>query len=187
LAELADAVERSRPSGVPATALAGWQHEWDARFAAALAPFLHAERLDGGVVMVAAALGPEGRLFAGSPDDRADNVAAVGTLDAPPGADAPLFALVRELCFPMVSRAADQSPALRVSRAEAARRSSIAAVRCGAELLDRLLPAEAGGYRTHWQHVADPGGRAVFDTLFPPDPVLAHRIHSALAQIAPRP
>lgn len=187
LAELADAVERSHPPVVPAAALDGWQRAWDTRFAPALAPFLRAERLDGGVVMVAAALGPEGRLFAGRPDDRADNVAAVGTFDAPPGADAPLFAFVRELCFPVVSRAADQAPALRGPRAESARRSSIAAVRCGADLLDRVLPAEAAGYRTHWQHVADPGGRAVFDTLFPPDPILAPRIHTALAHIASRP
>lgn len=187
LAELADAVERSHPPVVPAAALDRWQRAWDTRFAAALAPFLHAERLDGGVVMVAAALGPEGRLFAGRPDDRTDNIVAVGTFDAAPSADAPVFAFVRELCFPLVSRAADQSPSLRASRAEASRRSSIAAVRCGAELLDRLLPAEAGAYRALWQHIAEPGGHAVFDTVFPPDPVLAPRIHTALAQLSPRP
>lgn len=186
-AELADAVERSHPPVVPVAALDGWQRAWDTRFAVALAPYLHAERLDGGVVMVAAALGPEGRLFAGRPGDRTDNLVAVGTFDGSPSADAPVFALVRELCFPLVSRAADQSPSLRTSRTDAARRSSIAAVRCGAELLDRLLPAEAGAYRAHWTHVADPGGHTVFNTLFPPDPILAPRIHTALAQFASRP
>lgn len=187
LAELADMVERSQPPVVPVATLDGWQRAWDTRFAVALAPYLHAERLDGGVVMVAAALGPEGRLFAGRPGDRTDNLVAVGTFDASPSADAPVFAFVRELCFPLVSRAADQSPSLRTSRTDAARRSSIAAVRCGAELLDRLLPAEVGAYRALWQHIAEPIGRAAFDTLFPPDPVLAPRIHTALAQLSPRP
>ena len=187
LAALADALEHSQPATVSTAAIERWQHEWDRRFASALAPFLHAERLDGGMVMISAALGPEGRLFAGRPDDRSDNVAAVGTLDAPPDADVPLFALVRELCFPVVSRAADQAPALRASRADAARRSSMAAVRCGAELLDRLLPAEAAAYRDHWRHATGLSDGTDFDSLFPPDLVLAPRIRTAIARSAPRP
>lgn len=187
LAELADAVERSQPPVVPVSALERWQRAWDTRFSVALAPFLKAERLDGGVVIVAAALGPEGRLFAGRPGDRTDNLVAVGMLDASSTTEAPVLTLVRELCFPLVSRAADQSPALRASRAEAARRTSLAAVRCGAELLDALVPAEAGGYRAHWQRVAEPAGRSDFDTLFPPDPVLAPRIRTALHRSTARP
>ena len=187
LAPLADAVERSRPRIVPAEAIERWQLAWNTRFAGALAPFLHAERLDGGVVMVAAALGPEGRLFAGRPDDRADNIVAVGTSDGAPSPDAPVFALVRELCFPMVSRAAEQSPALKVATAEAARRASVAAVRCGADLLDRFIPAEAGGYRSHWRHAAGAAGDDDFDSLFPPDPILAPRLRTALGRFSPRP
>lgn len=187
LARLADALEHSQPSAVPAASLERWQHSWNTRFASALTPYLRGERLDGGLVMVAVALGPEGRLFAGRPGDRTDNIAAVGTLDAPPDADAPVFALVRELCFPLVTRAANQAPSLKASRAESARRTSVAAVRCGAELLDLLVPAEAGGYRAHWRRVGDPGGRIVFDTLFPPDPVLAPRIRTALSRSAARP
>jgi len=187
LAGLAAAVERSQPPVISAASLDRWQHAWNTRFASALTPYLRSEHLDGGIVMVAVALGPEGRLFAGRPADRTDNIAAVGTLDAPPDADAPVLALVRELCFPLVSRAADQAPSLKASRADAARRTSVAAVRCGAELLDLLVPAEAGGYRAHWRRAADPGGRVVFDTLFPPDPVLAPRIRTALSRIAPRP
>ena len=187
LAELAATVERSQPPVIPAAALTRWQHAWNTRFATPLAPFLRAERLDGGIAMVAVALGPEGRLFAGQPANRSDNIAAVGTFGAPADADAPVFAFVRELCFPLVSRAADRAPSLKAPRAEAARRTSVAAVRCGAELLDLLNPAEARGYRAQWQHVADPTGRLAFDTLFPPDPLLAPRIRTALSSIAPRP
>ena len=187
LAELAAAVEAGRPPVIPPAAVERWQRAWNERFAAALAPFLRAERLDGGVVMVAAALGPEGRLFAARPADRADNIVAVGTFDASPAADAPVFALVRELCFPLVSRAAEQSPALKVARNEAARRTSEAAVRCGAELLDRFAPAEAAGYRGLWRQLAAADGATDFDTLFPPDPVLAPRIRAVLNDVPRQP
>lgn len=191
LLALADLTLQSRPDVISPAALTRWQHTWDTRFANPLAPFLRAERLDGGLVMVAAALGPEGRLFAGRPADRTDNVVAVGTFDAPPEVDAPVFALVRELCFPLVSRTADQSPALRAPRAEAARRASVAAVRCGADLLDLAAPAEAAAYRAHWQHAArgdQPRDvRHDFDSLFPPDPLLAPRIRTALRHSADRP
>ncbi|MCX5759938.1 MAG: hypothetical protein NTW72_00275 [Gemmatimonadetes bacterium] len=191
LLALADLTLQSLPAAILPSALARWQHSWDTRFANPLAPFLRAERLDGGLVMVADALGPEGRLFAGRPADRTDNVVAIGTFGAPPDLDAPVFALVRELCFPLVSRAADQTPALRASRAESARRTSVAAVRCGADLLDRVAPAEASAYRAHWQHAARTGVQRDspddFDSLFPPDPLLAPRIRTALIRSVDRP
>jgi len=197
LIALADAVSRQPPGrasgdangdangGVSALSLERWQREWNERFAPALAPYLASERLDGGVVMVVDALGAEGRLFAGRPADRTDNVAAVGTFGLSAVADAPLFALVRELCFPLVTRAGGEDNARRGSRLDAARRSGILAVRCGAELLDQFLPSEAAGYRAHWRQA---GGASVdFDTLFPADSVVAPRLHAAIARLARSP
>ncbi len=187
LPALGDLTAAARPVVVPAPRLASWQRAWDARFAAALAPYLASERLDGGIVLVADALGPEGRLFAGVPADRRDNVAAVAAPRDDADTDAPLFALVRELCFPLVSRAADRVPGVGRDASRAARRTSLAAVRCGAELLDRLVPAEAAAYRTHWRLTADAGGRGTFDALFPPDPDLAPRLHAAIRRLSPAP
>ena len=64
--------------------------------------------------------------------------------------------------------------------ADAARRTGVAAVRCGAELLDRVAPAEAAPYRAHWLRVANRG--PAFDAAFPPDAVLAAAIRVALSR-----
>jgi hypothetical protein len=187
LGRVAALAATARAVTVPAERLDHWQRQWENRFAPALAPYLARERLDGGIVMIADALGPEGRLFSGVPADRRDNVIAVGTPLAPGDEDGPLFAVVRELSFPLVSRAADRVPGFGRDARAAARRTSLAAVRCGAELLDLLLPAEAGAYRTHWRLAADAGGRQDFDTLFPPDSALAPRLRAAILQLAPSP
>jgi hypothetical protein len=181
LAELAALARVVSPPTVPAAQLAVWQTAWDGRFALPLLPFLRAERLDGGVLMIIPSLGAEGRLFAGVPGNRTDNLIAVQAPLDPNDADGPLYAAVRELCFPLVSRTADATPEFRSdarSSRDAARRASLAAVRCGADLLDRLAPREADGYRAHWRAVA--GGAGSFDTLFPPDAVLTPRVLEAL-------
>jgi len=181
LIELAAVVRAVTPPAIPQAQLARWQTAWDGRFALPLVGFLRAERLDGGVLMVIPSLGAEGRLFAGVPDNRADNLIAVPAPLDPNDPDGPLYAAVRELCFPLVSRTADATPEFRRdarSARDAARRASLAAVRCGADLLDRLAPREAEGYRAHWRAVA--GGAGSFDTLYPPDAVLTPRILEAL-------
>ena len=53
-----------------------------------------------------------------------------------------------------------------------------AAVRCGAELLDRVAPAEAAPYRAHWLRAA--GRASAFDAAFPADAVLAPVVRTAL-------
>ncbi len=188
LTELAALVRHIAPPVVAAAQIDAWQDAWNRRFAAGLAPFLARERLDAGILLVVPSLGPEGRLFAGIPANRTDNLIAVATPLGPDDADGPLFAAVRELCFPLVSRVADGSPAFArgagTSR-EAARRTSIAAVRCGADLLELLLPSEAPGYRAHWRAVAHASSDAAFDDLFPPDPLLSTRLRTALQSPAP--
>jgi hypothetical protein len=97
--------------------------------------------------------------------------------------DGPLFAAVRELCFPLVSRVADRVGAF-TKRAggapQAARRASIAAVRCGAALLDHLAPAESPAYRAHWMRV---GRSESFDTIYPPDPVLSTPVQASISEL----
>lgn len=178
---LAGALRRTSPRRLPAARLDALQAHWDETLAPALAAFLHDERLDAGVLWVLPALGPEGRLFAGLPNDRSDNVVAVAS--DPHGGNGPLYHAVRELCFPLVSRSADASLEFKrtsATAAEAARRTAIAAVRCGAELLERVAPAEAAAYRSHWLRAV--GRIAAFDAAFPPDAALAPVIRTALAR-----
>lgn len=176
---LADGLRRASARRVTAEALDALQAHWNRALAPALAAFLHDQRLDAGLLWVLPALGPEGRLFAGVAGDRTDNIVAVAT--GPADGNGPLYAAVREFCFPLVSRTAEASPEFRRTAdrpADAARRTGVAAVRCGAELLDRVAPAEAVLYRAHWLRVANRG--AAFDAAFPPDPLLAPALRGAL-------
>ena len=187
LAELAILMRRIPASPVGEAQLAAWQAAWNTRFVPALEPFLLSERLDAGVLLVIPSLGAEGRVFTGLPADRADNLIAVGTPVGAADNDGPLYAAVRELCFPLISREAVASKEFRrtsVTTREAADRTSIAAVRCGAELLDRLLPAEAAPYRQHWRAVSRTPTSS-FDSLYPADPILAPRLRGALQRVHP--
>ena len=183
LAVLADGLRRAAGRRMSPDTLDALQAHWNRTLAPALAPFLHDQQLDAGLLWVLPALGPEGRLFAGVAGDRTDNIVAVAA--GPAGGHGPLYAAVRELCFPLVSRVAERSAEFRRTAgtsAEAAHRTGMAAVRCGAELLDHVAPAEAGRYRTHWERIAS---RALtFDSAFPPDPVLAPPIRAALERYA---
>lgn len=182
-----------------------WQRLLDSVYVPALGPWLALERLDAGRVIVAPAIGAEGRLFAATAD-RGDNIMAVGRFTDDAVADAPLLAFVRETCFPAVTRALNAAR-LSGSRGEIARRSSLAAVRCGARLMDLRLPARADAYRAFWlrqvtvgsrgsdaeaspQAGADTAGadttgarRRHFDRVFPSDPALEPSLIAALARI----
>jgi hypothetical protein len=126
------------------------QRFWDRRLATPLAPFLAEQGLVHGTAYVSVALGPEGRIFQRDPSDLFDNVAAVWALSGEPSAAA--FALMRELCYPVVSRLVEQLPIGGRDRVYAERVSSRGAVRCGAALLERhapdLLPAYRGLFLT---------------------------------------
>ena len=186
LPPLAAALERAVPVTPSAEQIATWQRRLDSLYLPALRPHLARERLDAGRMIVAPAIGAEGRLFAATAD-RTDNLVAVGTFDADPDPEAPLLAFVREVCFPAVSRAASAAR-LGPSSPGAARRSSLAAVRCGAALLEARLPDRANAYRAFWLRQAERAGiaprgaplpvegaalRAEFDRVFPVDAALA--------------
>jgi hypothetical protein len=112
-----------------------------------LAPFLAARRLDGGVLLVSPALGPEGRVFrarAGVPDP---NTIAVWLPPGPGGPRASLFGALREACFPLVRETVVRLGLTHNDRILAERLSSRGAVRCGGMLLERHFPALVADYR----------------------------------------
>lgn len=187
-----------RADGTPsAEALARWQRALDSLYLPALMPWLVLERLDAGRLIVAPGIGAEGRLFAAT-QDRADNLAAVGDFATDTDAEAPLLAFVREVCFPVVSRAA-RSARLDASDPASARRSSLAAVRCGAAVLDARLPERAAAYRAFWVRRRNDSStpalppvdvprdaaalRRTFDDTFPADAALGGAVTRAIARL----
>lgn len=199
LPRLAAALERAEATAPTAAQLARWQQRLDSLYLPKLAPWLALEHLDGGRLIVAPAIGAEGRLFAATPD-RTDNLVAVGAFADDADPDAPLFAFVREVCFPAVSRAASAAR-LGPTVVGAARRSSIAAVRCGAMLLDSCVAERAASYRGFWIRQAARSGpmprrgyvpeddaelRREFDRVFPVDAPLAVGTACALRRIPER-
>lgn len=199
LPALAAALESRRVVAPAPQRMAVWQRALDSLFLPALSPWLVLERLDRGRLLVVPALGPEGRLFAGT-QDRADNLVAVGSFDGDADALAPLHAFVREVCFPAVSRATTGARGFAVGDAESARRASVAAVRCGAALLDARSPAQAEAYRAFWLRQSagagantgsGAGARAAtgestltaFDRVFPADAALSPALDRAIARV----
>ena len=198
LEALATALAGATSSTPSAAQLAAWQRRLDSLYLPALAPYLARERLDGGRMIVAPSIGAEGRLFVATAD-RHDNLIAVSAFVGDPDADAPLFAFVREICFPAVTRMAT-AVRLDASSAGAARRSSIAAVRCGAALLQSCLPTEAAAYQAFWIRQAERNGlvpraaiavresraiRTEFDRVFPAEPALAARVGCVRSATSP--
>ena len=190
LPELAAALGRARPVAPAPAELAVWQRRMDETYAPALASWLRAEHLDSGRLIVSPALGPEGRIFAGTVD-RLDNLVAVGSFPKDADPEAPLLAFVRELCFPAVTRAATGASGFSEGDPRSARRASLAAVRCGADLLDRVLPSRAVAYRAFWlrQRAADAGAdpSQTFDIAFPADPALQPAVRAALKRVETSP
>lgn len=192
LPSLATALHHASPTMPTAAQLAALQQRFDSVYLPSLAPHLARERLDGGILIVAPALGAEGRLFVAT-TDRRDNLAAVGTFPGDPNPEAPLLAFVRETCFPAVSRAASAA-GIGPRSALAARRSSLAAVRCGAGLLRSCLPTRVAAYHAFWLRRAEEAGLAVvrdrssasasaqaaeFNRVFLPDSALEVRMTCA--------
>lgn len=151
------------PPAVPADRLAALQSTWDSAYAPALASYLAARRLDGGELFVSPSLGAEGRIFEGLPADRRDNVIAVGTAPASGLVEAPLLAVVRESCSLLIT----ELSAIRHALGDDPIAASRATVRCGAALIDRVLPSRSAAYRALWSHLA---GRRPFADAFPPVP-----------------
>ncbi|MEN8144700.1 MAG: hypothetical protein ABFS14_07070 [Gemmatimonadota bacterium] len=163
------------------------QAEWNDQFAPRLAAYLTEYRLDGGVLVLSDPVGPEGRIFEGDPGNRSDNIVVVG-FDEGAGPRAPLYAAVRELCFPLVREILAGQPAA-ANRASSASRSSTAAVRCGAFVLDRFAPDLAPGYRSSFTPGASGAPAhvtAAFDRKYAMDAALGAALQNRLGAIPGR-
>lgn len=126
---------------------------WREHAARPLSGYLERQRLEGGRVVPCPALGGEGRLVTGDPRNSQDNVVAVA-LPLDSGApQLPIYAMVRELCFPLVDRVVD-----RRGRDSAAleRLRGVVAVRCGALMLEFHAPALVMGYRRAFLDMLEP-------------------------------
>ena len=131
------------------------QEAWNARVQPELAGWLKAGALDGGMVLLTATLGSEGRFSEGDPSNPSDNLAVVR--DA---AEADVIvAVLREICYPAVRRAIARAGASFPDRVTATRISDLAATRCGAWLAARVAADIAVRYEERFRAVApDHGG-----------------------------
>lgn len=165
LGEFADALEeewrtwlqaRTEAGAVERAARAGRAAKlWRAQVEPRLASWLRSAALDAGTVLLAPALGREGRIAAGDPANRQDNLVAVA--DAEP--QAVVSAVLRETCYPAVRAALTRAGLVFPDRAEAARLSDHAATRCGAILAARVSDDLAGYYQAFFAAPASgPGG-----------------------------
>ena len=167
--------------------LAALQSVWDQRFAGPLSPYLERHQLDQGALIVSPQVGLEGRVFAGSPADRTDNLVVVHL--PPPGdrLEATLHYAVRELCFPAARLALDAAGPMPADRLAASARSTRAAVRCGELLLEELAPAEVAAYRRSFVPAtaseSDEATREAFHRAYPLDGGLEAALEAEIANL----
>ncbi|MBI4513595.1 MAG: hypothetical protein HY702_05735, partial [Gemmatimonadetes bacterium] len=109
------------------------------------------------MVLVSLPLGPEGRLVTG---DRRRNVAAVRFAASPQEI---LYVAVREMCFEWGRGVLEEYVAPVERRGRERALEAYAAVRCGALVMDRVLPEYADGYRAAY---GVPAG-ASFEQAYP--------------------
>ena len=147
------------PRGVSAERLTALQTIWDSAYAPALAPFLRARKLEGGLLMVVPALGPEGRIFEGQPDDTG------------------------ELCASLVTQLLDRLAVAPGGPKHDAAAATRASVRCGAKLIERSLPSRTESYHLLWSQF---GGATSFDAAFPSQKNVDSAIDGALQEIFAR-
>ena len=120
------------------------QARWQDQFAPLLQPRVRALRAARVVVFLSGALGAEGRVV------EAGSVVIVAVHGAPHDdiSDAPLFAVVRELCFPL-RQPPSPVPSDETLRLAAIDSEAAAAVRCGDDLLATAGSPLAGAYRRY--------------------------------------
>ncbi len=153
----------------------GLQHAWNDDVIGPLSTALGAR----GTIIVSDALGPEGRTVRGVGDVP---IVAVGRNERSADPLAPLFAVVRELSFPLAH--ATRGPLNGAGdRTASERASDILATRGGAMLLDALAPALADRYRAVFQVSAATPERS-FATTYPLDSADESRLRRVVENAA---
>lgn len=115
--------------------------QWKQEFLPVLSRYLRGQGIRSGVLFISPALGSEGRIAR----NRDEVIIAVGIGKSRLPA-APLYAAVRELCFPLVG-SVDGLTTRTTSRLAAIDITNRAAVRCGAMLLDMSSATMGAQYR----------------------------------------
>jgi len=127
--------ERAAQSPQRDAALASAISIWTNQAGPAMAPALATLSLDGGIIIASPALGPEGRLFSGRPDDRTDNIVAVSLPLSPSAAGDPAWLAIREMYFPAARAALMAAGAMPSGAGAAEQATGRAAARLGATQL----------------------------------------------------
>jgi len=120
---------------------------WDTEFGPALAPLLGGLDLSGGTVFLSPAIGGEGRIFSGVPQNQLDNVLVVSSPKAGEDHRAVIFSMLRETSFPLVRQALGDALESGHERGEAEELAARAAIRAGALVLESFLPREVPAFQ----------------------------------------
>lgn len=120
---------------------------WASKYGDALAPFLDGIGMSGGLVAMVPAVGGEGRIFGGSPQDRSDNILVVSSPAGPDGAQEAVFAMLRELSFPLVRRVMEEVGITAGTPNEEESLAAKAAIRSGALVLKETSPENLTDYQ----------------------------------------
>ncbi len=139
--------ERATQSEERNAALQAATRTWRDHTAPAIGAALTTLSLDGGIILASAALGPEGRFFAGRPDDRTDNVVAVRLDLTSTNAGDPAWLAVREMFFPSAREALAAAGALPGNAEAAEQATGRAAARLGAARLAPQGDVALGAYQ----------------------------------------
>jgi hypothetical protein len=122
---------------------------WSEHWALPLGDFLRHEGLKEGTVLIAGALGREGRFLGQDPSSAGRVLLAVG-LRTSADLDGALGSVVRELCYPAVRRALAPFESRFADRVDATRASDLVATRCGELLLEAHAPDRLPAYRARF-------------------------------------
>jgi hypothetical protein len=151
------------------------QEAWSREFSPALKPFLENVGMTGGLVAMVPAIGTEGRIFAGSPDDPGDNVLVIAAPGGPGSGSEAIFSMLRELSFPLARRAIDRAGLSTGIRSQDESLTAQAAVRAGALVLEDLRPQALTQYQQFFLFRAGQSAptevaiRAAFEAAYPLD------------------
>jgi len=167
----------ARTTGADSAYFAEVEARWVGDVAPVVMDFLAERQLDAGAILVSPPLGPEGRVYEGSPFRKLDNVTAIW---APPGAhdpDVSVYAILRELCF----STADESVRTTLDGVDAAV-SSRAAVRCGSLLLEARAPEQVDRYQAIFLAAAQGADQgATFEDAYPVEWAVLENLRQKIA------
>ncbi len=124
------------------------QSIWDQEFGPLIGPLLQELNLAGGTVFLSPAIGIEGRIFSGVPQNQQDNILVVSAPTVGDDARAVIFSMLREVSFPLVRQALASALEAGQGRGEAEGLAARAAIQTGALILQELLPGQVPAYQT---------------------------------------